>query len=145
MLILPLANWICIALNKRLYCVFLLFSLRSLRMKSPPQCCQDISTEEYEKKKGPKRQKSSAEHSSEWKCTENKAAGIKHFGLWFRKMKKNSSVQYFHWWSNWRGNWFSNLNKAPDLWSFCHNIDENISPLWWFMFMGNKNIKYSVK
>lgn len=54
MLILPLANWICIALNKRLYCVFLLFSLRSLRMKSPPQCCQGISTEEYGEKRAPK-------------------------------------------------------------------------------------------
>lgn len=39
----------------------------------------------------------------------------------------------------------SGFNKALDLWSFCNNIDENISLLWWFMFIGNKKIKYSVK
>lgn len=144
MLILPLANWICIALNKRLYCVFLLFSLRSLRMKSPPQCCQDISTEEYEKK-GPQKAKEFC-WTQQWvKVHRKQSSWDKTLRSVIQKDEKNSSVQYFHWWSNWRGNWFSNLNKAPDLWSFCHNIDENISPLWWFMFIGNKNIKYSVK
>lgn len=146
MLILPAAKMICIALNKCLYGVCLLFSLWSLRMKSAPQCCQGISTPAWGEKTAPKGKAATAERSSDEEDVRQSAptwSSHGNAGVW-EKIK--SCFEYFHWLgARPRRERRHVFNKALNLWSFCNNIDENISPLWWFMFIGYKRMKYGAK
>lgn len=63
-----------------------------------------------------------------------------------KKKKKNASNIFTAWVAEERNGFqFFFFNKALNLWRLCNNIDENISPLWWFTFIAYKRVKYGIK